>query len=413
MRNYHFYGILFLCLATFNVNLTAKSTFSRAKVKKINIFDPMWKEFSNSKIEKIVIDAGHGGRDGGTSGQLTAEKDLTLKIALLLGKAIAAQFPEIEILYTRKTDVYVPLAKRARIANDAHADLFISIHCNAMPAGVVGRKIHGSETYVLGAAKKERNLVIAKRENEALFLDQHQDEYGFSDPESPEWHIFMSMYQQNYLDRSIQFAERVEKKFKSYTQRKSRGVLQANFHVLREVAMPSVLIETGYLSNSGDEKYLASEAGQEQIAQSIADAFYEYKMSVETDKPVFFNSAPASVVLAEKDIPKPIIKRKIKKTAPKQHPVSKKVSTAMAASPTKSKKTAELSQAVMSLPSESTYESIRPVTQIAGPKILSVSEGERHEKNDSPQESNPVAPKKATTAPSPVGVGPVKKQIID
>jgi len=403
MRNYSFYGILFLCLATFNANLTAKDSFPSAKVKNFNISSPIWRYFSNAKIEKIIIDAGHGGNDGGTSGSISKEKDITLNIALGLGKAIAEQFPEIEIIYTRTADVYVSLKERARIANEAHADLFISIHCNAMPSSVVGRKIHGSETYVLGVAKKERNLLIAKRENEALFLEHHQDGYSFSDADSPEWHIFMSMYQQTYLERSIQFAEKVEQKMKNYSHRKSRGVLQANFHVLREVAMPSVLIETGYLSNVSDQKYLASKAGQEQIIRAIADAFYEYKMSIETDSPVFFNSAPAPIALAEKEIPKPVIKRRrsqapSKKATRKVNKTPKKVDIAPAEVVMVAKKEK------VALPENTTnqYETIRPVTKIEGPKIVSVSEGERNEVEASP------AP-----APEPVARKIPKKKIVD
>lgn len=411
MRNYHFYGILFLCLVTFNVNLTATGTLSGAKVNKFNISDPMQREFSNGKIEKIVIDAGHGGRDGGTSGSNTTEKDITLNVALGLGEAISEQFPEIEIIYTRQTDVFVPLAKRVKIANEAHADLFISVHCNAMPSGVAGRRIHGSETYVLGVAKQERNLLIAKRENEALFIDNSGEGYGFTDPDSPEWHIFMSMYQQNYLERSIQFAEKVEKKFKSYTKRKSRGVLQANFHVLREVAMPSVLIETGYLSNFSDEKYLDSEAGQAKIIQSIADAFYEYKISIETDNPVYFNSAPATTVLAQNNIPKPVIKRRI--PAPTKQPTPKKVNTYAAKVEEQPTHNEIVIEEIVALEeTTSTYESIRPVTQIGGPKIVSVSAGDRDVAAFTEVEKGVVKPEPVVEKEEFVKRAPLKKKKI-
>ncbi len=374
MRNYNFYGILFLCLTIFNANLTAKDTFSGAKVKKINISSPILSYFSNAKIEKVVIDAGHGGRDGGTTGGNSKEKDITLKIALGLGQAISEQFPEIEIIYTRKTDVFVSLKKRAQMANDAHADLFISVHCNAMPSGVAGRRIHGSETYVLGVAKKEKNLLIAKRENEALFLDHSHEGYSFTDPESPEWHIFMSMYQQTYLERSIQFAEKVEQKMKAYSKRKSRGVLQANFHVLREVAMPSVLIETGYLSNSTDQKYLVSQEGQEQIIQAIAAAFYEYKMSIETDNPVFFNSAPALLALSETEIPRPVIKRRQSHSPSKKAVDVEKVPEKVRVASTVPVKIKH-KEVIPEKETENQYEAIRAVTVLEGPKIVSVSEG--------------------------------------
>ncbi len=391
MRNYNFYGILFLCLTIFNVNLTAKDTFPGAKVNKINILSPIWSYFSNAKIEKVVIDAGHGGRDGGTTGGNSKEKDITLKVALGLGQAISEQFPEIEIIYTRKTDVFVSLKKRAQMANDAHADLFISVHCNAMPSGVAGRRIHGSETYVLGVAKKEKNLLIAKRENEALFLDHSHEGYSFTDPESPEWHIFMSMYQQTYLERSIQLAEKVEQKMKTYSKRKSRGVLQANFHVLREVAMPSVLIETGYLSNSTDQKYLASQEGQEQIIQSIADAFYEYKMSIETDNPVFFNSAPAPLALSETEVPKPIIKRRQNHSPSKKAVGMEKVPEKVRVASTVPIKIKH-KEVIPEKETENQYETIRPVTVLEGPKIVSVSEGhEIVEETDAEVVSTPTA----------------------
>lgn len=424
MRNYSFYGILFLCVSLFNVNLTAEVNNLDAKVKNFNIPTPILNAFSNAKIEKIVIDAGHGGHDGGTSGLQTVEKNITLNIALMLGEAIQARFPDLKIIYTRKTDIFVPLSERARIANDAHADLFISIHCNAMPAGVVGRKIHGSETYVLGATKKERNLVIAKRENEAIFLERNHADYNFSDSDSPEWHIFMSMYQQNYLERSIQFAEKVEQKMHAYSKRKSRGVLQNNFHVLREVAMPSVLIETGYLTNSSDEKYLKSKAGQAQIVQAISDAFYEYKTGIEANNDFLAQAEPAprqnDLILAENttEIPRPVIKRSQRaiETAysPPQPPVAQKKQAPKHRRderPTrqrpKPKRSLLRPKDQSPKTNDQTYHSIKPVTQVSGPKIISVSEGAR-----APQPETKRVPTPTPTVSRPVYTRP-KKKIVD
>ncbi len=232
------------------------------------------------RIKTIVLDAGHGGKDAGCSGKTSKEKHVALNVVLKLGQAIERQFPSINVIYTRKTDVFIPLYKRAAIANKNSADLFISIHCNAL--GHKAHLVHGSETYVMGLHTAEHNLDVARRENESILLeDDYQKNYQGFDPNSDEGHIFLSMFQNAFLDKSIQFAEKVETKIKVKAQRKSRGVKQAGFVVLKETTMPSVLIETGYLTNAREEAFLATNAGQNKMANAIFEAFMDYKLEVE------------------------------------------------------------------------------------------------------------------------------------
>ncbi len=232
------------------------------------------------RIKTIVLDAGHGGKDAGCSGKTSKEKHIALNVVLKLGQAIERQFPSINVIYTRKTDVFIPLYKRAAIANKNNADLFISIHCNAL--GHKAHLVHGSETYVMGLHTAEHNLDVARRENESILLEEdYQKNYQGFDPNSDEGHIFLSMFQNAFLDKSIQFAEKVETKIKVKAQRRSRGVKQAGFVVLKETTMPSVLIETGYLTNANEEAFLVTNAGQNKMANAIFEAFIDYKLEVE------------------------------------------------------------------------------------------------------------------------------------
>jgi len=236
-------------------------------------------EEDNYEIKKVVIDPGHGGRDRGTISGDTVEKQVALDIAKKLGKMIQANYPEVQIIYTRTKDVFVPLHRRADIANSNQADLFLSIHCNAMRKADY---IKGSETFVMGLDTAEENLEMVKQENASILLeDNYQTNYSGYDPNSSEGHIFMSMYQNAYLEQSILLAEQIEKQMKYKAGRKSRGVKQADFVVLRQTAMPSVLVETGYLSNETEHDFLSSSGGQEKISTAIFKAFRDYKFEVE------------------------------------------------------------------------------------------------------------------------------------
>lgn len=234
--------------------------------------------FADFKVDVVVIDAGHGGKDPGTQGAKSKEKDVALKIALKLGKYIEQNLPDVKVIYTRKDDTYIQLEERPKIANRNNADLFICIHANANP----NTKAYGTETYVMGLAKEQKNFDIAKRENSVILLDENYKEHyeGF-DPESPESYILFSLTQSAFQESSLSFANKVESQFKSRVGRTSRGVKQGPFWVLWSTAMPSVLIETGFLSNSNEERYLLSDQGQDLMASGIYRAFKEYKAEVE------------------------------------------------------------------------------------------------------------------------------------
>lgn len=229
------------------------------------------------KIQKIVIDAGHGGKDPGTGGG--KEKRYALDIALKLGKKINSELKDVEIIYTRDKDVFIPLHERANIANRNKADLFISIHCNAFK----NTSVSGTETYTMGLHKSEANLELAKRENNVILLeDNYAKSYKGFNPNSPLAHIMLANYQSAFMDQSIRFASKVESKMTTFGH-KSRGVKQAGFLVIWETTMPSVLIETGYLTNPHDRAILDSPAGREKISNAIFEAFKTYKEEVETN----------------------------------------------------------------------------------------------------------------------------------
>ncbi|UPT65726.1 MAG: N-acetylmuramoyl-L-alanine amidase [Sphingobacteriales bacterium JAD_PAG50586_3] len=230
-----------------------------------------------SKIKTIVIDPGHGGHDSGCLGSSAQEKHVALSISLKLGKMIEDNFPDVKVIYTRKTDVFVELYRRAQIANDAKADLFICIHCNSGP-----KAAFGAETYVMGLHKTEGNLGVAKRENSSILMeDSYDKKYEGYDPNSSEADIIFSLFQSAYLDRSLQFAAKVQDQFRTFAKRYDRKVRQAGFLVLWKTSMPSVLIETGFLTNDNEHDYLASKKGQQIMAASIYRAFIDYKSEVD------------------------------------------------------------------------------------------------------------------------------------
>jgi N-acetylmuramoyl-L-alanine amidase len=235
------------------------------------------------KVKTVVIDAGHGGKDPGCHGKARkkVEKEVTLAIALEVGKLIKTYLPDVKVIYTRKTDEFIELDERAAIANRNNADLFISIHCNANNKTA----IYGTETYVMGSHKNEGNLDVAKRENSSVLLEKdYLEKYDGFDPNSPLAHIFFSNMQSAYLANSLRFATIAEKQFKTKAGRTSRGVKQAGFIVIWKTAMPSALIETGYMTNPTEEKYLSSEQGQEFMASAVYRAFRDYKQALESGK---------------------------------------------------------------------------------------------------------------------------------
>ena len=225
-------------------------------------------------VRKVVIDPGHGGKDPGALGSQSKEKDLVLAIALKLGGYIESNFNDVEVIYTRTTDEFVGLHRRAQIANENKADLFISIHCNS----AANRRAYGSETFVMGLHRSQENLEVAKKENAAiLFEEDYLETYGGYDPNSPESNIIFSMYQNIYLNQSLIMASLTQDQFRDRAGRHDRGVKQAGFLVLYNITMPGILVEAGFLSNPQEEKYLMSDLGQSHIASAIFRAFRDYK----------------------------------------------------------------------------------------------------------------------------------------
>ncbi len=230
------------------------------------------------KVSIVVIDPGHGGKDPGALGPKIKEKDVVLAISLKLGKYIEDNCKDVKVIYTRDTDVFIPLDERANIANRNKADLFISIHANSLPKS----KAIGTETFVMGISKDAGNFEVAKKENSVITLeDNYETKYEGFDPTSVESYIIFSVMQKTFQGHSIAFAQMVEEEFKVRAKRYSRGVKQDGFWVLWRTTMPSVLIETGFLTNSQDEKFLSTENGQDIIASAIFRAFRNYKNSIE------------------------------------------------------------------------------------------------------------------------------------
>jgi len=233
----------------------------------------------DNSVKKIVIDAGHGGKDPGTFGLFSKEKTLALAIARKTGKYLEENLKDVEIIYTRDDDTFIELEERAQIANRNGADLFISIHCNAFPPNP---KVRGTETYVMGLHKSDQNLAVAKRENSSIYLeDNYEETYGDFDPNSPDSHILFSLYQTAYLQNSLNLATKIENQFETRAGRRSRGVKQAGFWVLWRTSMPSVLVETGYLTNPSEEIELNDLLKQDYIASGIYRAVRDYKIEMD------------------------------------------------------------------------------------------------------------------------------------
>ncbi len=222
---------------------------------------------------KVVLDAGHGGKDPGAVKNGIREKDIVLAVTLKVGK-ILEKYNDIEVGYTRKTDVFIELDQRPKIANKEKANIFVSIHCNS----VDNSRPLGTETFVLGVARDKHSLEVAKRENSVIFLEEnYQEKYQGYDPNNPDSVVGLMLLQGEYKNQSILLASAIQKDFTHSLKRNNRGVKEAGYLVLRECAMPAILIELGFLSNREEANYLNSEKGQNQLAQSIANAIISYK----------------------------------------------------------------------------------------------------------------------------------------
>jgi len=236
-----------------------------------------------STIQTVVIDAGHGGHDPGAIGQHAKEKNINLAIALKLGNMIQRSMKDVRVIYTRDKDIFVELHRRAEIANENKADMFICIHCNANN----NHSLKGAETYVMGFHKSQANLDIAKLENASILLESdYQSTYNGFDPNADESYIIFSLYQNSNIDQSTDFASVIQSELEEHQGGTIHGVRQAGFMVLYKTTMPSVLVETGYLSNQKEEIYLMSDKGQNHIVSAIYRAFKSFRES---------NSNPANL----------------------------------------------------------------------------------------------------------------------
>lgn len=255
--------------------------------------------FSNTSVSQtnsnpfiVVLDAGHGGKDPGRPTDFGyKEKDIALDIVLKIGNNLE-KIEDIKVIYTRDKDVFIELRQRAKIANKADADLFVSVHCNAHNS-----QAYGTETYVLGLHRNDSNFRVAKLENEVIFLeDNFETNYEGFDPESPESLIGLTLMQEDYLDQSILLARYVQDNFTYKLKRKNRGVKQAGFWVLHNTYMPSILIETGFITNKSEGDYLNSQKGKISISKSISDAILNYKSKLNSDPLLKTKALPNKLV---------------------------------------------------------------------------------------------------------------------
>ncbi len=231
-----------------------------------------------SRVRTVVIDPGHGGKDPGAVYGNVREKDIVLDIAFKLGDYIKSAFPDVKVIYTRDKDVFVPLFQRAAIANRNDADLFISIHVNAVSRG----SAQGTETFILGQHRSQENLEVAKKENSVILLESdYKTTYEGFDPNSPESYIMFELVQEEYLEQSAMLAASIQDQFRERVQRVDRSVKQAGFLVLREISMPGVLVEAGFLSHPSERSFLQSENGKAYLASAMFRAFRDYKKKIE------------------------------------------------------------------------------------------------------------------------------------
>lgn len=278
---------------------------------------PMHSLAQKHGVQTVVIDAGHGGHDPGNLGTRrysTREKDIALAVALKLGSYIKEYLPEVKVIYTRKTDVFVELKERANIANRAEADLFISIHCDAFTKS----SVHGATSLVLGRNHQDDNLRIARTENAVITLEEgYKEKYEGFDPNDPASYIIFNLYQSAYINQSVDFAQKVQDQFRERVSRRDRGVKQQPLMVTKMAAMPAVLVELGFLTNPIEEDFLNSEKGQSYMASAIFRAFRDYKQEhdkydmlqpvAETNTPAGeTNKKPASTT-PEETIPAPAV----------------------------------------------------------------------------------------------------------
>ena len=249
----------------------------------------------------LVIDPGHGGHDAGALGAISKEKNINLAVALRFGKYVEQNLPEVRVIYTRKTDVFIPLNERANIANRANADLFISVHTNALPAGKVAR---GFETYTLGMHRAKDNLDVAMRENSVISMEKdYQQRYQGFDPRSSESYIIFEFIQGKNMERSVELARMIQRSVCDGANRPDKGVHQAGFLVLRETSMPGCLIELGFITTPDEERLLNDDSRVDDIARGIYEAFAKYKNKYDKSVSVPYRASDSEDVNLPKIVP--------------------------------------------------------------------------------------------------------------
>lgn len=249
----------------------------------------------------LVIDPGHGGHDAGALGAISKEKNINLAVALRFGKYVEQNLPEVRVIYTRKTDVFIPLNERANIANRANADLFISVHTNALPAGKVAR---GFETYTLGMHRAKDNLDVAMRENSVISMEKdYQQRYQGFDPRSSESYIIFEFIQGKNMERSVELARMIQRSVCDGANRPDKGVHQAGFLVLRETSMPGCLIELGFITTPDEERLLNNDSRVDDIARGIYEAFAKYKNKYDRSVSVPYRAKDSEEVNIPKIVP--------------------------------------------------------------------------------------------------------------
>ena len=257
--------------------------------------------FAANKRFTLVIDPGHGGHDAGALGAISKEKNINLAVALRFGKYVEQNLPEVRVIYTRKTDVFIPLNERANIANRANADLFISVHTNALPAGKVAR---GFETYTLGMHRAKDNLDVAMRENSVISMEKdYQQRYQGFDPRSSESYIIFEFIQGKNMERSVELARMIQRGVCDGANRPDKGVHQAGFLVLRETSMPGCLIELGFITTPDEERLLNDDSRVDDIARGIYEAFAKYKNKYDRSVSVPYRAKDSEDVNLPKIVP--------------------------------------------------------------------------------------------------------------
>ena len=257
--------------------------------------------FAANKRFTLVIDPGHGGHDAGALGTISKEKNINLAVALRFGKYVEQNLPEVRVIYTRKTDVFIPLNERANIANRANADLFISVHTNALPAGKIAR---GFETYTLGMHRAKDNLDVAMRENSVISMEKdYQQRYQGFDPRSSESYIIFEFIQGKNMERSVELARMIQRSVCDGANRPDKGVHQAGFLVLRETSMPGCLIELGFITTPDEERLLNNDSRVDDIARGIYEAFAKYKNKYDRSVSVPYRAKDSEDVNLPKIVP--------------------------------------------------------------------------------------------------------------